>query len=343
MYIIFQELLMFIILEILKMIEGICETFDYLFGSINIYNEENIMYILDYIFVNNTLNNTFNIIILFSLLFGGAISVISLIKNMITNSKNIIFIISQFFLSLILVFITSMASLLVVALTNTIFASFNQILNINYNIDIGYKILDICAMDYNNQFSINEINFNIHNINYIFGDQIYASDRLYPIMWENNGSINPNTFLYLPCLITSIIVLFSLLSCAISLAKRLYEIVLLYFIMPISLFTISLDNGNRFKLWTKLFIRKILTTFIIYISIFTFVLMYKLISTRYVQGISYDMRILNLIYISGGALLIPISQKILKTLLNDNTLIRKVSSVKEIFKRNINVYNGEEK
>lgn len=341
MYIVFQELLLFIILEILKMIEGICNAFNYLFGGINISNEDNTTYILDYLFANNTLNNTFNIIILFSLLIGGILSIISLIKNMINNSKSIVTIISQFFISIILVFMTSMMSLLTVTMTNNIFVSLNRILNIKYDINIGYKILDICTIDYNNLYSINEINFNIHNIKYIFGDQLYESYRLYPISWENNGCINPNTFLYLPCLITSIIVLFSFLYCAISLAKRLYEIILLYFIMPVSVFTISLDNGNRFKLWTSLFLKKILTTFIIYISLFLFIFLYELIITRYVHGSSYDIRILNLIYICGGALLMPLSQRILRILLNDTSIIKKITLVKEIFKKNVDVYNGE--
>ena len=107
MYIVFQELLLFIILEILKMIEGICNAFNYLFGGINISNEDNTTYILDYLFANNTLNNTFNIIILFSLLIGGILSIISLIKNMINNSKSIVTIISQFFISIILKYLAS--------------------------------------------------------------------------------------------------------------------------------------------------------------------------------------------------------------------------------------------
>ena len=106
-------------------------------------------------------------------------------------------------------------------------------------------------------------------------------------------------------------------------------------------FTISLDNGNRFKLWTSLFIKKILTTFIIYISLFLFIFLYEIIISRYVHGSSYDIIILNLIYMCGGALLMPISQKILKILLNDSTIIKKVTLVKEIFKKNIDIYNGE--
>ena len=121
MSIFFQEILMFLILEFLKIIDGITKIFNYLFGNINMGNEEHEIYILTYLFENNTISNTFNCIILISIMIGGIYCVISIIKNMYQNDSNISEIISKFIVSLISMFITSVLTILIVIITSKSF------------------------------------------------------------------------------------------------------------------------------------------------------------------------------------------------------------------------------
>ena len=325
---------MFLILEFLKIIDGITKIFNYLFGNINIGNEEHEIYILTYLFENNTISNTFNCIILISIMIGGIYCVISIIKNMYQNDSNISEIISKFIVSLISMFITSVLTILIVIITSKSFVIIADIFNINTNTSIAHNILDICVFDYNNYYNINDVNFSLHSINDLLGDYVYETYQLMPIEWKNNGIINPNTFLYIPCFIASLVVLYSYLYSAVMLSKRLYEIILLYLIMPISIYTITIDNGNRFKIWISLLMKKIFITYIIYISLFVFSILYEYIIKRYVHGYSYEIRLLNLIFMMGGSLIIPLSQKLLITIFGDISISKNIVLLKKILKKN---------
>ena len=49
---------------------------------------------------------------------------------------------------------------------------------------------------------------------------------------------------------------------SISFIQRIFDIILLYLISPISIATIPLDEGNRFKVWKDMMIGKILSAYL---------------------------------------------------------------------------------
>ena len=75
---------------------------------------------------------------------------------------------------------------------------------------------------------------------------------IWPTSWKCNGMVNPNTFMYLPALIAGIALTIALIIAVLNLAKRVYEIVFTYFTMPISMSTLPLDDGARFKNWREM-------------------------------------------------------------------------------------------
>lgn len=129
---------------------------------------------------------------------------------------------------------------------------------------------------------------------------------VWPTSWKGNGMVNPNTFLYFPALVASIALGIALLVAIINLAKRVFEIVFLYLVMPLSMSTLAADDGARFKIWRETFITKIVLAYGAVFSINIFVLILPMLSQMRIDGISDFGNAMFLIFmIVGGAMVIP--------------------------------------
>ena len=121
--------------------------------------------------------------------------------------------------------------------------------------------------------------------------------------------VNPDAFLYLPSLIAGIALAISLIVAILNLAKRVYEIIFMYFVMPLSMSTLSLDDGARFKVWRETFITKIVLAYGTVFSVNIFVLLLPMITKMHVDGVSGFGNAMFLIFmIVGGAMVIPAGQ-----------------------------------
>lgn len=114
---------------------------------------------------------------------------------------------------------------------------------------------------------------------------IILLSRFFRTSWKCNGMVNPNTFLFLPAMIASVGLGIALLIAIVNLAKRIYEIVILYFVMPVSVSTLSLDDGARFKIWRETFISKIVVAYGTVFSVNVFILILPIISAMKIDGI----------------------------------------------------------
>ena len=192
---------------------------------------------------------------------------------MLTNKQNISSIISKFFTSMITTLIVSIIFIIIISISNVLLNLLINILNIDQSQNISKLIFDNCVVNYFNYYSINEIDFSTITTSNLLGSYSFNNNLIYPSSWDLNGMINPNNFRYLPSLITSIIVLTSLLISIITLIKRIYKIVLLYIILPLSLSTIPLDDGLRFNNWRREFLKQLLIIFSITFSLNIFYLL----------------------------------------------------------------------
>lgn len=121
--------------------------------------------------------------------------------------------------------------------------------------------------------------------------------------------VNPDAFLYLPSLIAGIALAISLIVAILNLAKRVYEIIFMYFVMPLSMSTLSLDDGSRFKVWRETFITKIVLAYGTVFSVNIFVLLLPMITKMHIDGVSGFGNAMFLIFmIVGGAMVIPAGQ-----------------------------------
>ena len=174
---------------------------------------------------------------------------------------------------------------------------------------ISNAIFNACVGDWINGYNINKIDVTSLSVGDIFGGYNAALFGIWPTSWKCNGMVNPNNFMYLPALIAGIALGIALIIAILNLAKRVYEIIYLYFCMPVSMSTLPLDDGARFKNWREQFLTKIILAYGAVLSVNVFVLLLPLIQQMSISGASGFANSIFLIFmIVGGAMVIPAGQ-----------------------------------
>ncbi len=97
----------------------------------------------------------------------------------------------------------------------------------------------------------------------------------------------------------AILVMFVLSS--ITLIQRLFDIVLLFMISPISVSTIPTDDGNRFRLWKEMLISKVLCAYGIILSMNLFFIIIPQVQTITFFNNGFKNGIMRILFLIGGA------------------------------------------
>lgn len=102
-------------------------------------------------------------------------------------------------------------------------------------------------------------------------------------------------------IIGSIVILVMFAMCAITFIQRLFNIIMLYIISPISTSTIPLDDGARFKLWREMMVSKVLSGYgiILTMNLF-FIIMPKLTAIEFFND-GFQNGIVRILFIIGGS------------------------------------------
>ncbi len=236
-------------------------------------------------------------------------AIVALIKNMIANNKNISSILGKFFLSLLGTLAMLSVVILIILISNSMLVLIAEIFQLENTTKLSNALFNACVGDYLNGYSIGEIDVTSLSVREIFGDYNSAVFGIWPTSWKGNGMVDPNTFLYVPSLIASVGLSIALIIAVVNLAKRIYELVLLYIVMPISMSTMSLDDGQRFKNWRETFVTKILLSYGTVFAVNIFVLILPLITNMRLNGASdFANSIFLIVMIVGGAMVIPAGQ-----------------------------------
>lgn len=323
MEIFFKQIITLIILWILRMIEGIFEIFNNIL-CINCINDNNKkVNINDALINDNSVSSIFWIIFIITIILCLVFAIVSIIKNMVSNNKSIGSIIGKYVISIISTFIVLMIVMIIIMIANSFLILLMDLLSIDLNVNISSYILNLSVEEWNNSYSINEVDFSKITITQFLGQYEYKSYLIFPEQWKYNGMINPDKFMYLPCLVTSLIVLSCLVITIIIIVKRIYNIVLLYITMPLSLSTVALDDGERFKIWRDEFIKTIILSYMIFFAINIFNIMIPFIFNISFQGniSSYGQSLLQLFMVSGGTVFIISSINILNKIITPNNTL----------------------
>ena len=309
MLIFFQELCLQLFLWLLALIDGLMEIFSAIAGVTNVRVNGQSVNIIEYLAGNSTVGTIFWCIFILAVGLTCIFTIVGLVKNMIANNRNISSIVGKFFLALL----GTMAMLAVVFLGILIANSLLQLLSRIFRLDNSTKLsnalFDACVGNWLHGYNINKINVTSLSVSDIFGGYNAALFGVWPTSWKCNGMVNPNTFMYLPALIASIALCIALIIAVLNLAKRVYEIIYLYFCMPVSMSTLPLDDGARFKNWREQFVTKIILAYGAVLSVNVFVLLLPLIQQMSIPNLgSFGNAVFTIFMIVGGAMVIPAGQ-----------------------------------
>ena len=99
----------------------------------------------------------------------------------------------------------------------------------------------------------------------------------------------------------SIVIMVMFVMSAVTFIQRIFDIVLLYIISPISVSTIPVDDGNRFKIWRDMTISKVLGAYGIILSMNLFFIIIPQISSITFFADSFKNGIVKILFLIGGA------------------------------------------
>ena len=311
MLIFFQELIMLLFLWFLRLIDGIMEIFSAIAGITDVTVQGERVNIIEYLVGDSTVGTIFWCVFILAVGLTCIFGIVALVKNMIANNRNVSSIIGKIGLSLL----GTMAMLLVVILgiliSNSLLTLVAEIFQIGNTTKLSNALFNACVGEWLNGFSVAEIDITNCSVSQILGDYNATALGIWPTSWKCNGMINPNTFLYLPSMIAAIALMIALVVAIINLAKRVYEIVLLYIIMPVSMATLPLDDGAKFKMWRETFVTKIILAYGTVFSVNIFILLLPLLSRMHIDGVGgFGNSMFIIFMIIGGAMVIPAGQNL---------------------------------
>lgn len=308
MLIFFQQLCLLLFLWLLKLVDGLMEIFSAISGITDVTYKGEKVNIIEFLAGDSTVNTIFWCIFILAIGLTCCIfTIAALIKNMINSQRNVSTIVGKFFLALLGTMAMLIVLFLIILISNSLLVLVSQIFQIGNTTKLSSALFNACAGDWINGYSVSEFDISRLGVKEIFGD--YTTGFVFPDKWKYNGMVNPDKFLYLPSLIAGVALAIALVVAVLNLAKRVYEIIFMYFVMPMSMSTLPLDDGARFKTWRETFITKIVIAYGTVFSVNIFVLLLPLITRMRIDEISGFGNSMFLIFmIVGGAMVIPAGQ-----------------------------------
>ena len=307
MLIFFQQLCLLLFLWLLKLVDGLMEIFSAISGITDVTYKGEKVNIIEFLAGDSTVNTIFWCIFILAIGLTCIFTIAALIKNMINSQRNVSTIVGKFFLALLGTMAMLTVLFLSILISNSLLVLVSQIFQIGNTTKLSSALFNACAGDWINGYSVSEFDISRLGVKEIFGD--YTTGFVFPDKWKYNGMVNPDKFLYLPSLIAGVALAIALVVAVLNLAKRVYEIIFMYFVMPMSMSTLPLDDGARFKTWRETFITKIVIAYGTVFSVNIFVLLLPLITRMRIDEISGFGNSMFLIFmIVGGAMVIPAGQ-----------------------------------
>lgn len=307
MLIFFQQLCLLLFLWLLKLVDGLMEIFSAISGITDVTYKGEKVNIIEFLAGDSTVNTIFWCIFILAIGLTCIFTIAALIKNMINSQRNVSTIVGKFFLALLGTMAMLTVLFLIILISNSLLVLVSQIFQIGNTTKLSSALFNACAGDWINGYSVSEFDISRLGVKEIFGD--YTTGFVFPDKWKYNGMVNPDKFLYLPSLISGVALAIALVVAVLNLAKRVYEIIFMYFVMPMSMSTLPLDDGARFKTWRETFIMKIVIAYGTVFSVNIFVLLLPLITRMRIDEISGFGNSMFLIFmIVGGAMVIPAGQ-----------------------------------
>jgi hypothetical protein len=102
-------------------------------------------------------------------------------------------------------------------------------------------------------------------------------------------------------IVSSIVIVVMFVMSSIMFIQRIFDLVFLYIISPISVSTIPLDEGNRFRIWKEMLVAKILSAYGIILSMNLFFIIMPQVQAITFFNDAFKNGIMQILFLIGGA------------------------------------------
>lgn len=126
-------------------------------------------------------------------------------------------------------------------------------------------------------------------------------------------------FNYFIGILGGIVMLAMLLIAAIAFVQRIFDVILLFIIAPITVSTIPFDEGTRFSAWRELMLGKVLGAYGIVLSLNIFFLIIPVVSSKIVFDSTFKNAMLKLLLIIGGTFAVTKASIMISILVGSKT------------------------
>ena len=119
---------------------------------------------------------------------------------------------------------------------------------------------------------------------------------------------------YLIGLLGGIVILVMFVLSALTFVQRIFDIILLYIISPVSISTLPLDEGNRFKVWKDMLISKILSAYgIILVMNLFFLIIPQVYNIRFFEN-NFQNGVVYILFLIGGSFAVTKASRVISQL-----------------------------
>ena len=234
-------------------------------------------------------------------------TIIAIIKSNYQEKQNWKTVLSKTGQAFMIMLLIPFTVLVGVMLTNTVMSSINQAMNVYPSSGqgtIGGQFLITIGHDaYKGliEQSQAEAMFVSGELNYA---KLSVVKQYYDITELN----------YVIGLLGSLVMLVMFVISAITFVQRIFDIVLLYIISPVSISTIPLDEGNRFKVWKDMLISKILSAYgIILVMNLFFLIIPQVYQIKFFDN-SFQNGVVYILFLIGGSFAVTKASRVISQL-----------------------------
>lgn len=234
-------------------------------------------------------------------------TILAIIKSNYQEKQNWKIVLSKTGQAFIIMLLIPFTVIIGVMLTNTIMSSINQAMNVYPSSGqgtIGGQFLITIGHDaYKGLIdqSQAEAMFVSGELNYA---KLSVVKQYYDITELN----------YVIGLLGSLVMLIMFVISAITFVQRIFDIVLLYIISPVSISTIPLDEGNRFKVWKDMLISKILSAYgIILVMNLFFLIIPQVYQIKFFDN-SFQNGVVYILFLIGGSFAVTKASRVISQL-----------------------------
>lgn len=234
-------------------------------------------------------------------------TIIAIIKSNYQEKQNWKTVLSKTGQAFMIMLLIPFTVLVGVMLTNTVMSSINQAMNVYPSAGqgtIGGQFLITIGHDaYKGLMDQSTV-----EAMFVSGELNYAKLSIVKQYYDIT-ELN-----YVIGLLGSLVMLIMFVISAITFVQRIFDIVLLYIISPVSISTIPLDEGNRFKVWKDMLISKILSAYgIILVMNLFFLIIPQVYQIKFFDN-SFQNGVVYILFLIGGSFAVTKASRVISQL-----------------------------